>query len=131
MRIIYAALAAILIVIPAVAETPPKLPPTAKKLTGAEITALYDGATIAWNNFTQKITMIGTATFDLKKKTQSRTWQGGGKSGTFTGTARVKGSKFCHKVGNTKEVCHSVYIDGTDIYEVSDKGIVDSQNKKQ
>jgi len=124
-------IAALTLPVLAAAPTPPTLPPTAKKLTGPEIVKLYDGATITWNNFTQKTEMAGTTTFDFKKGTQTGTWEGGGKKGTFTGKIRVKGDLWCYKIGNNKETCDSVYMDGQDIYEVNAKGVVDSQNKKQ
>jgi hypothetical protein len=132
MRLLLASLLAAAIVMPAFAAvTAPPLPSTAKKLTGAEIIALYDGASITWDNFSQKQEMTGTADLDLKKKTQTGTWQSGKDSGNFSGTAMVKGDKFCHRVKPSKEVCDSVYTDGNDIYEVNDKGIVDSKNMKK
>ena len=109
----------------------PKVPASAKKLTGAEITLLYDNATIAFDNFTQKSSVTGTATFDLKKKTSKGTWESGGQSGNFTGAVQVKGDKWCYVNGNKKQVCDSVYMDGDDIYEVNAKGIVDSKNRKK
>jgi hypothetical protein len=65
MRLLCTALIAGSMIVPALAAvTAPTLPATAKKLTGAEITALYDGALITWDNFTQKEEMTGTATLD-------------------------------------------------------------------
>jgi len=109
-------------------ETPPKLPLTAKKLTGAEITALYDGVTVNWHNYA--LSGTGTATYDLKKGVQTGTWNMGGKSGAINGTIRVKGDTFCYTV-NKKEECDSVYTDGADIYEVNSKSVVVSKNQKQ
>jgi hypothetical protein len=108
-------------------ETPPKLPATAKKLTGAEITALYDGLTVNWHNYA--LSGTGTATYDLKKGSQTGTWNIGGKSGAINGKIRVKGDTFCYTV-NSKEECDSIYTDGADIYEVNSKGIVVSKNQK-
>ena len=114
----------------ALAENPPSLPASAKKLTGKEITALYDGATINFNNFTMKQPLTGTDTYDLKAHSHQGTYTLGGKSGTFSGGARVKGDQFCHREGNGIEHCAFVYTDGADIYEVNAKGIVESQNRK-
>ena len=116
-------------VVPAVAEAPPKLPATAKKLTGPEITALYDGSSVNWHNYAANGT--GTAKYDLKQNKQDVTYNFGGKTGTFTGKIRVKGDTFCFVPPKAKEVCESVYTDGNDIYEVSSKGIVDGKNQKQ
>jgi len=109
-------------------ENPPKLPPNAKKLTGGEITALYDGETVNWHNYALGGT--GNATYDLKKGVQTGTWNIGGKSGAINGKIRVKGDTFCYTVNN-KEECDSVYTDGADTYEVNSKGVVVSKNQKQ
>lgn len=116
---------------PAVALDAPQLPATAKKLTGPEIKALYDGASVSFNNFTQKVALTGTDTYDLGKNTHAGTFSIGGKTGTFKGSIRIKGDLFCHKEGSGKERCASVYTDGADIYEVNAKGTVESMNKKQ
>jgi hypothetical protein len=73
----------------------------------------------------------GTAKYDLKQNKQDVTYNFGGKTGSFTGKARVKGDTFCFVPPKAKEVCESVYTDGNDIYEVSSKGIVDGKNQKQ
>jgi hypothetical protein len=109
-------------------ESPPKLPATAKKLTGSEITALYDGITVNWHNYA--LSGTGTATYDLKKGAQTGTWNIGGKSGAINGKIRIKGDTFCYTASG-KEECDSVYTDGADIYEVNSKGIVVSKNQKQ
>jgi hypothetical protein len=115
----------------AFAQSAPSLPASAKKLSGKEITALYDGLTINFNNFTMKQPLIGTDTYNLKGHSHQGTYSMGGKSGTFSGRARVKGDQFCHKEGSGAEHCAFVYTDGADIYETNAKGIVESLNHKQ
>ncbi len=107
------------------------MPPTAKKLSGKEISALYDGLTIHFNNFTINQPLTGTDTYDLKRRTHQGTYSIGGKSGTFSGSARVKGNQFCHREGDSKEHCAFVYVDGQTIYEANAKGVVESVNTKQ
>jgi hypothetical protein len=126
-----AAFVSILVITPAVAIDAPKLPASAKKLTGKEITALYDGTTIKFNNFTMNKPLTGTDTYNFGNKKHSGSYTIGTDSGHFSGDIRVKGDLFCHKEGNGKEKCSSVYLDGSDIYEVSPKGVVESMNQKQ
>lgn len=114
-----------------VAGSPPSLPSSAKKLSGKEISALYNGLTINFNNFTMNEPLTGTDTYNLKGHSHQGTYSLGGKTGTFSGSARVKGDQFCAREGNSKEHCAFVYIDGSDIYEVNAKGIVESANHKQ
>ncbi|HEY1781399.1 MAG TPA: hypothetical protein VGG79_13390 [Roseiarcus sp.] len=114
----------------AFAEGAPALPASAKKLPGKEITALYDGATVNFNNYTMKQSLTGTDTYDLRAHSHHGTYTLGGKSGSFSGTARVKGDQFCHREGSGGEHCAFVYIEGADIYEVNARGIVESQNRK-
>jgi hypothetical protein len=114
----------------ALAEGAPALPASAKKLNGKEVAALYDGATVNFNNFTMKQPLTGTDTYDLKARVHQGTYTLGGKSGSFSGAARVKGDQFCHREGSGSEHCAFVYTDGADIYEVNAKGIVESQNRK-
>jgi hypothetical protein len=116
---------------PALALEAPELPSSAKKLSGSEIVALYDGATIAFNNFTSKLPLTGTDTYNFAKKSHSGSYSIGGKRGTFTGQIRVKGDMFCHREGKGKETCSSVYTNGVYIYEVNQKGVVESMNQKQ
>jgi hypothetical protein len=85
----------------ALAENPPALPAAAKKLTNKEITALYDGATVNFNNFTMKQPLTGADTYDLKAHSHQGTYTLGGKSGNFSGAARVKGDQFCHREGSS------------------------------
>jgi hypothetical protein len=124
------AVACVLLANAAFAESPPALPASAKKLTGKEIAALYDGATVSFNNFTMKQPLTGTDTYGLKAHAHQGTYTLGGKSGSFSGAARVKGDQFCHREGSSSEHCAFVYTDGADIYEVNAKGIVESQNHK-
>jgi hypothetical protein len=91
----------------AAAGSPPSLPSSAKKLTGKEITALYDGSTVNFNNFTMAQSLMGTATYDLKGHLHHGTYSMGGKSGTFSGITQVKGNQFCHREGNSSEHCSS------------------------
>jgi hypothetical protein len=114
----------------ALAQSPPALPTSAKKLTGKEISTLYDGATVNFNNFTMKQPLSGTDTYDLKAHSHQGTYTLGDKSGSFSGVARVKGDQFCHREGGGGEHCDFVYTDGADIYEVNAKGVVESQNHK-
>jgi hypothetical protein len=113
------------------AENPPSLPSSAKKLSGKEIAALYAGSTVNFNNFTMKEPPTGTDTYNLKEHLHHGTYSLGGKTGTFTGSARVKGDEFCHREGNSPEHCSFVYTDGADIYETNAKGTVESLNRKQ
>jgi len=130
MRLLCTAAIAVAMIVPAMAAmTAPTLPATAKKLTGAEIMALYDGSTVKWTNFAQGMT--GTATSDFKKKTETGTWAAGDKKGNYTSAISVKGDTFCYKTGKSKEVCNSVYTEGADIYQVNAKGIVESEDQKQ
>jgi hypothetical protein len=114
----------------ALAESPPVLPASAKKLTGKEIAALYDGATVSFENFTMKSPLTGTDTYDLKAHLHQGTYTLGNKSGAFSGAARVKGNQFCHREGGGPEHCAFVYTDGGEIYEANAKGLVESQNRK-
>lgn len=130
MRLVCAAVIATVMTVPAIAATAPKLPADAKKLTGPEITALYDGATFKWTNYSVGAT--GTVTLDLKKGSEVGTWAKGTAKGKISDTSiHVKDDTFCYKSGKAKEVCSSVYTSGTDIYEVDAKGNVVTQDAKQ
>jgi hypothetical protein len=109
----------------------PKVPAGAKKLTGAEIIAAYDGNTYVFDNFTEKEPLTGKTTYDLKKKTTTGEWAMGKEGGKFKGKARIKGDQFCYTVGGQKEKCNFVYEDGPDIYEVDTKGVVTSKIHKE
>jgi hypothetical protein len=106
----------------------PPLPTTAKKLTGAEIEQLYAGAHSVGVSFQDKKALL---TFDVNigatKKTIIGTWAlKGGKSGKVDMVYDIRGDSWCNKArkGGGKEICTSVYTDGSDVYEVDDKGIV-------
>ena len=110
----------------------PKIPATAKKLSGSEISALYEGSTIAFNNFTMDKSLTGTVAVNIKGGTQSGSYMiGGAEKGEFKGTNRIRGDRFCYVNGKEKEKCMSVYLDGANIYEVDAKGVVTSMNHKQ
>jgi hypothetical protein len=109
---------------PAFAIDAPKLPASAKKLSGKEIVALYDGATVSFNNFTAKESLTGTVTYDFKSKTHKGHYVLGTQSGDFEGPIRINGNTFCHKENKGKETCSSVYTDGSSIYETNAKGAV-------
>jgi hypothetical protein len=120
----------ILAISPCLAVEAPSLPSSAKKLTGKEIAALYDGATVAFNNFTMAQPLTGTVTYDLKSHKHHGTYKLGEQGGQFTGALRIKGDQFCHAEGNSKERCVSVYTDNSDIYEVNSKGVVESKKSE-
>ena len=117
----------------AAAVTAPKLPASAKKLTGAEISALFDGATLTFESYAHANLVSGTATFDLKNHTQTGTWEAAAvnKKGDVSGFVEVKGDQWCFKPDPSKEFCNFVYKDGDDIYEVSSSKVVVAKDKKQ
>lgn len=114
----------------AYAAKAPSLPPGAKKLSGKEIVALYDGSAVDFDNYTMVMSLAGTGRYDFKHKSIAGNFVMGDKKGKFTGSIRIKGDRFCYKVNAPKETCVSIYVDGDDIYEVNAKGIVTSKNKK-
>jgi hypothetical protein len=120
---------ALLLTVPALAVNAPRLPSTAKKLTGAEIIKLYDGHTISFNNFSLNKPLSGQFTFNYKAKTISGTYVFGTEKGTFKGSIRISGDSYCYKVRKGKESCGAIYKDGPDIYEVNSMGRVISQNE--
>src|SRR5438105_2912510 len=95
----------ILLPIPCLAIDAPALPASAKKQTGAEIMALYDGQTYAFNNFTEKEPLTGQTTYDLEKKITSGKWVMGKSGGDFKAKARVNGDQFCYTIKGQKEKC--------------------------
>ena len=115
------------------AVTSPKLPASAKKLTGAEISALFDGATISFESYAHPNFVTGTATFDLKNHTQTGSWEAPvvKKKGDVKGFVEVKGDQWCFKPEPTKEYCNFVYQDGGDIYEVSSGHVVVAKETKR
>lgn len=123
----YAALAAALAVAqPACAADPPPLPPSAVRVPGATIISLYDGKTYSFTNYTAYGVVTGEVTFDLKAGTNHGSYKLGPRTGTFDGTIRVVGDRFCYKAGFSGERCNYVYVDGRDVYEVKQSGIVES-----
>ena len=114
----------------ALAADAPKLPTSAKKLSGQEIAALYGGGAIKYQNFTQAVPSTGSVTFDLKTNTEHGTYSMGASTGEFSGRVRIVGDQWCHQEGGGVELCVSIYTDGNDIYEVDKDGVVESLNQK-
>jgi Protein of unknown function (DUF995) len=108
----------------------PKLPATAKKLTGSEIISLYDQTTFRFRNFTGKQIVTGTFYVNFAAKTASGSYVEGKKSGRWSGTVRIKGDQFCRKIGKNREGCVSLFVDGGKIYEVNNRGYVESLNTR-
>jgi hypothetical protein len=121
------------LIIPAAAVTPPTLPSSAKKLNGAEITALLDGATTKWESYAHDSLVTGTAKFDLKNHSQSGTWESVAKKkkGNVAGFVEVRDDKWCFKPDKINEFCNFIYTDGDSIYEVNDNHVVVAKDKKQ
>ena len=117
----------------AAAVTAPKLPASAKKLSGAEISALFDGATMSFESYAHPNFVTGTANFDLKNRTQTGSWEAPAvnKKGDVKGFVEVKGDKWCFKPDAKNEFCNFVYQDGADIYEVSSSHVVVAKEKRQ
>jgi hypothetical protein len=111
---------------PALGAEPPKLPPTAKQLTGPQIVALYDGKTFTFTSYTFWGVVTGEASYDFKTKKNHGTYQLGSHHGTFDGTIRISGNQFCYKAGFSQEHCNSVYVDGDEVYEVRPSGKIES-----
>ena len=114
----------------ALAVNAPKLPVNARKLTGAEIVALYGVGSFRFHNFTGKQSVTGTFRVNFTKKTASGTFVDGKGKGTWSGTVRISGDRFCRKISKRREGCVSVYVDGTTIYEVNGSGVVESRNSR-
>ena len=114
----------------ALAAGAPKVPKSAKKLTGSEIVALYDNTWFRFHNF-MKPTTTGTFLVSFTTKTASGTYVTGKDSGTWIGTVRIKGNQFCRKINKHKEGCVFLYVDGSDVYEVNGRGVVESLNRKR
>ena len=114
----------------ALAAGKPKVPASAKKLTGSEIVALYDNTWFSFHNF-MKPTTTGTFLVSFTTKTASGTYVTGKKSGTWIGTIRIRGDKFCRRINRGKEGCVFLYVDGPNVYEVNARGVLESMNKKR
>jgi len=110
----------------AFAQEPPQLPASAIRMTGASILELYDGHTYAFESLTFHGLVTGEVTYDFKTGTNRGTWVLGSRSGAFDGTIRIAGDRFCYMASPQDERCNYVYLDGDDIYEVKQSGIVDS-----
>lgn len=115
-----------LLVAPAFGADAPPLPASAKRLDDAGIAALYDGKTFSFKSFTFYGVVTGEVTYDFTTKTNHGTYELGSRHGSFDGTIRVFGDKFCYLAGYNNERCNYVYIDGDDIYEVRQSGVVES-----
>jgi hypothetical protein len=97
-----------------------------QKLTGAEISALFGGATMTFQSYAHPNLVSVTTTFDLNNHTQTGTWEAPAvkKKGDVKGFVEVKGDQWCFKPESNKEFCNFVYTDGDDIYEVSSSNVV-------
>lgn len=112
------------------AQDRPTVPATAKKLTGAEIEAVYDTHMGNFDNLTNPgVKLTGRSWMDFKTKTIMGFYNWDGKDqGMFAGTIRIKGDDFCYKPGKEKETCVSVHRDGGNFWEADKKGLVTSAN---
>jgi hypothetical protein len=117
--------------VPAFAEDTAHLPPSAKRLAGATIAALYDGAAFTFKSQTFYGLVIGEVSYDFTTGTNHGTYALGFRKGTFDGKIRIAGDRFCYRAGSPRERCNYVYVDGADIYEVRQSGIVDSVKRRK
>src|SRR5262245_32322940 len=86
----------------AVTATP--LPSSARLLTAREVIALYDGATLAFDNYEFDKSIRGTSHLDFKKGVIHGDYAyGGAEKRTFKGTIRMKRNNFCYTIGKTKK----------------------------
>ena len=106
--------------VPVLAFGAKTLPTTAEKLSGNQILALYDGSTFKFKDYRSEIPNTGTVIFDLKKNIRSGKLDG---YGQILGSVKINGDTLCGQ-GGGNEICTSVYVSGTDIYEVSPEGVV-------
>lgn len=116
---------------PAQAAEAPSLPASAKKLSAAEIVALYDRHAFAFTTWTAFGVATGTVTYDFRTGTSSGTYRMGSFSGSIDGRIHMQGDRFCYKVKMDREHCNFVYRDGSDIYDVEPGGTVASINRRQ
>ena len=116
-----------MVVAPVLASGAPSLPKTAKKLNGNEIVILYDGSNFKFKDFRSDVPNTGTVTFDFKNQIRSGKLDG---YGNTLGSVKIDGDKLCSQGGGFN-MCLSVYVDGTDIYEVGSEGVVVSVLQKQ
>ena len=116
---------------PALAAKAPDLPPSAKKLSAAQIASLYDGHTFAFTTYTAFGVATGTVTYDFASKTNRGSYKLGFHTGDIDGRIRMDGDRFCYKVRMDSEHCDFVYLSGKDIYDVDPSGSVRSVNREQ
>jgi hypothetical protein len=116
---------------PALAVQLPSLPASAKKLTGAEIKALYDGKTFTFTAYTFFGVATGTVTYDFQTGTSHGSYNLGWHNGDIDGRIHLDGDKFCYKVGLDREHCDFMYSAGQSIYDVDPNGTVQSVNQQQ
>lgn len=130
LRLISAAIILSIVSGSALTASKPKVPASAKKLTGSEVVALYDNTWFSFHNYMKPVT-TGTFLVSFTTKTASGTYATGKKSGTWIGTIRIKGDKFCRRINKGKESCVFLYVDGPNVYEVNASGVLESKNKKR
>jgi hypothetical protein len=117
--------------VPAFAEDTTRLPPSAKRLAGASIAALYDGNAFTFKSQTFYGSVTGEVSYDFNAGTNHGTYALGSRRGTFDGKIRIVGDRFCYRAGTPGERCNYVYIDGADIYEVRQSGKIDSVKRRK
>jgi hypothetical protein len=108
----------------------PKLPTTAKKLSGAEIAVLYRDATVVGMNFDNKELLTFSAKFNSAARSfVSHVVANGRYLGAFELTFRLESDLWCYKpTGQGQEKCVSVFRDGDVIYEINANGSVSARN---
>jgi hypothetical protein len=108
----------------------PLLPSTAKKLQASQIEQLYVGGHADGTAFQEKELLTFSVNMNSKKKSITEKWMlKSGKSGKVDLVYYIQGDSWCDKLrkGVGKDICVSVYTDGTDVYEVDNKGAVASK----
>jgi hypothetical protein len=115
----------------AFAQNAESLPPSAQRLAGSAILALYDGKAFTFKSRTFYGLVTGEVSYDFNAGTNHGTYALGSRRGTFDGRIRIAGDRFCYKAGSPGERCNYVYMDGADIYEVRGSGIVDSIKRRK
>lgn len=113
------------------AEDAPPLPSSAVRLAGERILELYDGQTFLFESNTFHGRVTGEVAYDFSTGTNRGTWQLGSRTGAFEGKVRIVRDRFCYMASPKDERCNLVYIDGEDIYEVKQSGIVDSVKRRK
>lgn len=102
------------------AEAPP-LPPSAKKLTAAEIMSTMGGKTLKYTSYSKADVKTGTTTFDFKKMKFWGTYEGKKYNAMDLG---MSGDGYCYETPCSSPM--SIYQDGKKIYEVKDGGTVNA-----